>query len=162
MWHRLRIGRREAGRRPATPERDPWLAAARPDRGTGRGEVILQLVGVLLMVSSLTMIPPLLVTLCYGDEADGRFLVSLLNQGGFGLLAWLPVRRSLLDLRTRDGFLVITLFWVFLCGLGALPFMLGSYPHLPLVDAVSEATSGYTTTGARVLSGLDRMPHALL
>ena len=167
MWHGLRIRLREAWRRwgrgrPVAPDRDPWLAGARPDRGTGRGEVILQLVGVLLMVSSLTMIPPVLVALWYGDGADGRFLVSFLIQGGLGLLAWLPVRRRRLDLRTRDGFLVITVFWVVLCGLGALPFMLGSYPHMPLVDAVFEATSGYTTTGATVLSGLDRMPHALL
>lgn len=88
MWHALRIRLREAGRRwgrgrPAAPGRDPRLAAARPDRGTGRGEVILQLVGVLLMVSSLTMIPPLLVALWYGDGADGRFLVLLLVNPDF-------------------------------------------------------------------------------
>src|SRR5690606_12685076 len=66
------------------------------------------------------------------------------------------------DLRNRDGFVVVVAFWVLLSLLGALPFMLSDNPHMPFVDAVFETTSGLTTTGATVLSGLDTMPKAIV
>ena len=66
--------------------------------------------------------------------------------------------RFKVDLRNRDGFVVVVAFWVLLSLLGALPFMLTEHPHMRLVDAVFETASGLTTTGATVLSDLDKRP----
>ena len=90
------------------------------------------------------------------------FAHTLLITLASGLLIWLPVRRQKLDLRNRDGFLVVVAFWVTLSLLSAIPFMLSDKPHMPLVDAVFEAVSGLTTTGATVLTGIDDLPRAIV
>ncbi|MDX1606168.1 MAG: TrkH family potassium uptake protein, partial [Candidatus Competibacterales bacterium] len=82
-----------------------------------------------------------------------------------GLGAWLPVRRCRRELRLRDGFLVVALFWSVLGLSGSLPLMLiEAPPMLPLTftDALFESLSGLTTTGATVLVGLDDLPRGLL
>jgi trk system potassium uptake protein TrkH len=58
--------------------------------------------------------------------------------------------------------MVVVGFWILVSLLSALPFMLSENPHMPIADAVFEATSGLTTTGASVLSIVDNLPHAIL
>jgi len=123
----------------------------------------LYMVGVLMMLFSVTMVPPMGVAWWYDGyavvqpfaEAMGVMLL-------LGVVCWLPVYRYQVDLRNRDGFVVVVAFWVLLSLIGALPFMLSQSPHMPLVDAVFETVSGLTTTGATVLSGLDTMPKAIV
>ncbi len=122
----------------------------------------LQLFGLLLILFSVTMLPPMLIDLYYGEGAALPFAHTLGYTLGGGLLFWLPLRRHKIDLRNRDGFLVVVAFWFTLSLLSALPFMLGERPHMPLVDAVFEAVSGLTTTGATVLSDIDRLPKAIV
>jgi trk system potassium uptake protein TrkH len=91
------------------------------------------------------------------------FLLTFTLTMGTGLACWLPVRRgSLRELHHRDGFTVVVVFWFSLSLLSALPFMLAEHPHMHLVDAVFEATSGLTTTGATILIGLDQLPRAIV
>jgi trk system potassium uptake protein TrkH len=73
-----------------------------------------------------------------------------------------PVRKATLDMRLRDGFLVVAGFWVVLGMFGALPFYFSSAPQISFTDAVFESVSGLTTTGATILVGLDQLPHAIL
>ncbi len=125
----------------------------------------LYMVGVLLMMVSATMLPPIGVAWWYdGAAVIMPFAHTLGVTLGLGLLCWLPLKASRfkVDLRNRDGFVVVVAFWVLLSLLGALPFMLSDNPHMPFVDAVFETTSGLTTTGATVLSGLDTMPKAIV
>jgi trk system potassium uptake protein TrkH len=75
---------------------------------------------------------------------------------------WLPNRSISDELRIRDGFLIVVLFWLVLALSGALPFMLSENPHMSVVDAVFESMSGLTTTGATVLTGLDELPRSIL
>ncbi|MCB1694499.1 MAG: potassium transporter, partial [Pseudomonadales bacterium] len=77
-----------------------------------------------------------------------------------GLLLWLPARGKIGEFRRRDGFIIVTLFWVVLSLLSAIPFMIG--PHLTFIDAFFEAVSGFTTTGATVIVGLDTLPPSVL
>ncbi|WP_440995245.1 TrkH family potassium uptake protein [Arhodomonas sp. SL1] len=121
---------------------------------------VQQLLGLLLMLFSASALPPALVSLAIGDGQLGIFLITFLVGLICGALLWLPVRGDLGEMRTRDGFLVVALFWSVLGIFGALPFMLG--PHLDLTDAVFESVSGFTTTGATVIAGLDRLPLSLL
>ncbi len=123
----------------------------------------LYMVGVLMMLFSATMLPPMAMAWWY----DGYALVVPFAQTmaatlGLGLLCWLPVYQFKIDLRNRDGFILVVAFWVLSSLLGALPFMLSENPHMRLVDAVFETVSGLTTTGATALPGLERVPKSIL
>jgi len=123
----------------------------------------LYMVGMLMILFSTTMLPPMLVAWWYdGPSVVLPFAEAMGAMLGLGVLFWLPVCRYKIDLRNRDGFAVVVLFWVSLSVIGALPFMLSANPHMRLVDAVFETISGLTTTGATVLSGLDTMPKAIV
>ena len=127
--------------------------------------VVQRLLGLLLMVFSLTLLPPALVGLWYGDGAVTPFLLGFALTLLLGTVAWLPVRKVQRELRLRDGFLVVALFWSVLGLFGTLPFLLAEYdPVLPMgfTDALFESLSGLTTTGATVMVGLDNLPHSIL
>ena len=121
---------------------------------------ITGIVGFLCMVFSLTMIPPMLVSLLYADGELLHFVLSFITIHITGLILWLPARQHLGEFRRHDGFIIVTLFWVVLSLLSAIPFMIG--PHLNFVDAFFEAVSGFTTTGATVIVGLDKLPQSVL
>ena len=127
-----------------------------------RSKVILKILGVLLTLFSTTQLPPVLVALWYQENSLNAFMLS----GGLtlltGILCWLPVRNFHRDLRFRDGFLVVVLFWTVLASFGALPFVLSPDVDIRLTDAFFESMSGLTTTGATVLTGLDELPRSLL
>lgn len=123
----------------------------------------LYMLGLLMLLFSITMLPPMAVAWWYdGTEVVQPFADAMGVMLVLGLLFWWPVRRYKVDLRNRDGFAVVVLFWVSLSLIGALPFMLSTKPHMPLVDAVFETVSGLTTTGATVLSGLDTLPKSIV
>jgi trk system potassium uptake protein TrkH len=123
----------------------------------------LHMVGLLMILFSATMVPPMGVAWWYdGYDVVLPFAEALGAMLGLGLLCWLPVCRFKVDLRNRDGFIVVVAFWFLLSLLGALPFTLSDSPHMHFVDAVFETASGLTTTGATVLSGLDNMPKAIV
>ncbi|MGD8796779.1 MAG: potassium transporter TrkG, partial [Thiohalophilus sp.] len=124
--------------------------------------VIQRILGILLMVFSLTMLPPLLVSFIYIDIAFEAFFESFAVILISGIVLWLPVKRQKSDLRLRDGFLVVALFWTILSLFGSIPFLLSPEPHISFTDAVFEAVSGLTTTGATVIIGLDNLPPSLL
>ena len=124
--------------------------------------VIFRVLGLLLMLFSLTLTPPFIVSIVYQDDAHTAFIFSFIIIFMIGLGAWSPVYKSSQDLRTRDGFLITALFWAVLGIAGSLPFMLVEHTHLSLTDAVFESLSGLTTTGATVITGLDDLPKSIL
>lgn len=77
-----------------------------------------------------------------------------------GLGLWWPFRSDRSELKVRDGFLLVSLYWALLGIAGAIPFILGL--HLSFTDAVFEAVSGFTTTGATVIVHLDDLPASVL
>ncbi len=124
--------------------------------------VIARIIGMLLMVFSLTMLAPALVSIWYADGNLKVFLASFAITFITGGALWLSVRRRRGDLTIRDGFLVVALFWLVLGVFGATPLWLSVTPSISIVDAVFESISGLTTTGATVLTGLDDLPKSLL
>ncbi|MGD9386800.1 MAG: TrkH family potassium uptake protein [Gammaproteobacteria bacterium] len=124
--------------------------------------VVLRIVGLLLALFSLTMLPPVAVSWYYADGAGLAFFEAFLFTLLAGLLLYLPLRRHRAELRIRDGFLVVAGFWVVLGFAGAVPLLLVETPAMGFTDAVFEAVSGFTTTGATVLSGLDSLPRSVL
>ncbi|HSH43266.1 MAG TPA: TrkH family potassium uptake protein [Arenicellales bacterium] len=116
--------------------------------------------GILLLFYSLSFLPSIAVSVFYRDGAWLVFTSAALITAGGGVLLWLSNLRFSEELTVRDGFLFVTLFWVVLGVLGALPFILGL--HLGVTDAVFESISGFTTTGATVVVGLDALPPSIL
>jgi trk system potassium uptake protein TrkH len=102
------------------------------------------------------------VALIYRDGAGMPFLYAFAVILGIGLLIWLPVATARQELRVRDGFLVVVLFWVVLGCPARCPFWLSPEPELSVTDSVFESMSGLTTTGATVILGIDELPHSVL
>ena len=124
--------------------------------------VVQRILGLLLMMFSLTMLPPILFSLYYNDHSWLPFVEGFGLTLAAGLLCWLPVHRSKKDLRLRDGFLVVAAFWTVLGTFGAAPLFFSDVLSLSVTDAVFESMSGLTTTGATVLTGLDELPVSIL
>ncbi len=119
-----------------------------------------RLVGVLLLLFSLALMPPILLAWIYGEAVLANLLSTLSLCFGSGLALWLLFRHQRHRIRTRDGFLIVTLLWGIISLAGALPFILTL--HMDMAAAFFESASAFTTTGATVLSGLDQLPHSIL
>jgi trk system potassium uptake protein TrkH len=124
--------------------------------------VILRILGLLLMLFSLTMLPPTLISLWFRDGVWSAFISGIAISVATGLLLYLPNRRSQKELRIRDGFIIAAMFWTVLALFGSLPLMLFGEGSLSLTDAVFESFSGLTTTGATVITGIDFLPESIL
>ncbi len=123
---------------------------------------ICRVLGLLLLLFSLSMLPPVLVGWIYQDGAIEPFILSAVITASVGICLWVPFHRHRHELKTRDGFWVVSLFWFVFCFFAAIPLMLANNLHESLTDAMFETVSGFTTTGATVLIGLDQLPHAIL
>ena len=126
----------------------PWVLSM-------QAKTICRVVGMLLALFSLTMIPPVVVALIYQDGGARAFILSFFITLVTGLGLWLAFRGHREELRVRDGFLIVVLFWTVLSLFGALPFYAMSGLDISFTNAVFESFSGLTTTGATVLSNLD-------
>lgn len=125
-------------------------------------KVIQRILGLLLVLFSSTHIPPIIVSFIYADGAGMAFFNALWITFSLGAILWFPVRHTRQELRLRDGFLVVVMFWTVLGLFGALPLYIASAVNLSLTDAIFESISGLTTTGATVITGLDTLPKSIL
>ena len=125
-------------------------------------KVVQRILGLLLMMFSLTMLPPVVVSLIYGDSQWLPFLEGFAIVFVAGLLAWLPVAKVRKELRLRDGFLVVASFWAVLGIAGSAPLYFADVLQMTFTEAAFESISGLTTTGATVLTGLDDLPESIL
>ena len=120
---------------------------------------ILNLLGILLGIFSLSFIPPLILTYMYSESGGEVFLYSFLFFSIFGCAIWAATRQKNLTLNISDGFVITTLFWVVLACAGSVPFY---FFGLNVSDAIFESASGITTTGATTIVGLDNLPKSIL
>lgn len=120
---------------------------------------VIALVGRLIVLFALLMLVPLGFAWVGGapDGGESAFRVAIAITGGVGLVMSLAMRRFRRELQPRDGFVLVGLTWLVLPAFGALPLWL-AMPDLSFTNAYFEAMSGFTATGATVLSGLDGLP----
>ncbi len=124
--------------------------------------MIAYIIGRLLMMESLCMLPSVVVGYIYGEGSQtiGAFFVTMALLLAVGWMVSNQRPRST-EFYALEGFVVVSLGWVFLSVFGALPFYLsGAVPSY--VDALFESTSGFTTTGASVLGNVLNLPRSLL
>ncbi|WP_341891037.1 potassium transporter TrkG [Variovorax sp. YR752] len=118
---------------------------------------VVALVGRMVVLFALLMGVPLAFALAEHDPAENAFLVGTAITFGCGVLMSLATRRFRRELQPRDGFVLVGLTWLTLPAFGAIPLLL-AIPGLSVTDAYFESMSGFTATGATVLSGLDALP----
>ncbi len=126
-------------------------------------KLIGKLLGMLFMVLSLAMIsaaiwPVLDQEWSSGIAISGASLITFIA----GLLLWIMNKRhDIKKINIKEGYLIVTLTWISMSLLGALPFFL-SGSIASFTDAFFESISGFTTTGASILSDIESMPRGLL
>jgi len=102
----------------------------------------LYMVGLLLMLFSATMLPPMAVAWWYDGYAMMLpFAETLGATLGLGLLCWTPLYRFKVELRNRDGFVLVVAFWFLSSLLGALPFLLADHPDVRFATIRMSASS---------------------
>lgn len=121
---------------------------------------IANVVGALMLVTGGSMILPVICSLIYGENDLYALTISAFAFIFSGLPLYWLFRKSD-DLGVRDGLLVAVFGWVVISALSTLPFLIhGAIPGF--TDAFFEMMSGYTTTGATILTDIESVPHGLL
>ena len=121
-------------------------------------KLVFKVVGRVLLLESAALLLPLLVALLYGEALRPFLLTIALVAGTGGLLSTLSARRSFY---LRDGFATVGLIWIITGLVGALPFWFsGCFPTF--VDCLFESCSGFTTTGATILTNIEALPKGIL
>jgi len=124
-------------------------------------KLIFRLLGALLLIEGLFMLSCITVSLIYRENEIGSLGISGLINIGVGGIIWVVTRNAKKNLSARDGFLIVSMGWIFFSLFGSLPFFLsGEIPSY--TDAFFETVSGFTTTGASILNDIEALPHALL
>ncbi|PWQ99985.1 TrkH family potassium uptake protein [Leucothrix pacifica] len=124
--------------------------------------VIIRILGLLLMLFSFTQLFPVIVGWIYNDSDVMPFVEAFFALLIAGAVTWYPFRQSSNELRLRDGFLVVILFWGVLGVSGSLPLILSGQLEISVTDAIFESISALTTTGATVITNLDNLPYSIL
>jgi trk system potassium uptake protein TrkH len=120
---------------------------------------VANVLGVVLMAFAPMYLLPIATSLVYGDGTTIGFALAMLIDFAAGLLLYLPTRGAR-DLRPRDGYLLVTLAWVFMGAAATIPFFI-TLPHLSVTDVFFETMSALTTTGSTVILGLEYLPPAV-
>ena len=125
-------------------------------------KLIIHLLGAILLIEALAMAPSLAISLIYGDGDWPALLIPMGILVLVGAPPWLMVRsQNNTNLRAKEGFVTVAFAWILLSLFGALPFVLsGVIPDY--VGAVFEAVSGFTTTGATVITDFDNLPRGIM
>jgi trk system potassium uptake protein TrkH len=123
---------------------------------------LLKLIGIITVLLACFMLPSLYVSWFYGEtDAVDAFIRTIIPMLAAGVVITLAVKADFYHLRIRDGYVIVALCWTLASALGAVPFVISGY--IPdYIDAFFETVSGFTTTGASVLTDIEALPKGLL
>jgi trk system potassium uptake protein TrkH len=128
-----------------------------------RGRFIFNIVSVLTLFLGLTMLFPIACGLIYADQSVTPLLISFAVTVVSGLVLYTLTRTPKTEqISPREGLAIVALGWTSIGFFGALPFYLGYGEFQHFVDAFFESVSGFTTTGASVLTQIEEVPKGLL
>lgn len=123
-------------------------------------KIIFRILGFLLLFLGVALITPIPFSLYYGETDWNYFVYSAIICFTLGGLSFIGLDKND-DLRPKEGFAVVTFGWITLSIFGALPFyMSGAIPSF--TDAFFETISGFTTTGASILTDIESLSHGML
>ena len=122
--------------------------------------IIRYIIGWVLVLEAIFLLLPSLVALIYQEKSGVAFIVTAVLCAVIGILltARKPKNKNYY---AREGFVIVALSWIVMSLFGALPFVIsGEIPSY--VNALFEIVSGFTTTGASILSDVEALSHACL
>ncbi|WP_300356344.1 TrkH family potassium uptake protein [Fusobacterium sp.] len=124
--------------------------------------MIKYIIGYILKLEAGFLIFPLLVSFYFKENASMYksyfYTITILLFIGFTFSRKLPKNQKMF---AKEGLVTVSLSWIFLSFFGALPFVFSNY--IPsLIDAFFETVSGFTTTGASILTNVEALPNSLL
>ncbi|MCM1989041.1 TrkH family potassium uptake protein [Oceanirhabdus seepicola] len=123
-------------------------------------KMIFKVLGYLLLIIAFGMIAPLIISAAnnQNDLIPFAISISLTTLTGF-ILTKIPITKK--KIKAKEGLAIVTFGWIFASLFGALPFYLsGSIPSY--VDAFFETVSGFTTTGATIITDIEILPMGIL
>ncbi|NNM21917.1 MAG: TrkH family potassium uptake protein, partial [Flavobacteriaceae bacterium] len=124
-------------------------------------KIIFHLLGLLLLVNGGFMLLASIVSFAYSDGVGEKMVVSGLLTLVAGSLFMLATRNHQKELDKREGYIIVTFGWIFMSLTGTIPYVVtGAIPSF--TDAFFETMSGYTTTGATILSDIESLPKGIL
>lgn len=119
--------------------------------------MIFVLLGWVSCFNAIFMLLPALVGVVFQETASYSFFISSLISLIIGLLLLKFIKPKKKTLYSREGFVIVSLSWIIMSTLGALPlFLSGSIPNF--IDALFESVSGFTTTGASIATSVEDLP----
>ena len=120
--------------------------------------IVLRVLGDILIVESLLMIPSLLIAIYSGGNDINAFLITIILTAFVGLIMRRKKHHKLIN--ASDGLAIVAFGWILASIFGALPLVLSGYTNY--LDAIFETVSGFTTTGATVISNVEALPQGIL
>ncbi len=123
--------------------------------------MVFSTIGKIILGEAALLVLPYIVSLVYNEDCATPFLITILIAAAVGALLTLVFKKKDDVIYSKEGFMIVSLSWIVLSLIGALPFRLsGEIPHY--IDAVFETVSGFTTTGASILTDVEAMSYGLL
>ncbi|MBQ2252974.1 MAG: TrkH family potassium uptake protein, partial [Clostridia bacterium] len=125
--------------------------------------MVFYMVGRILQIEALLFLLPLVCALCYAEYSVAlTFLLCAAIALAVGTLLTLARQaKTHTTIFAREGFVIVSLAWICMSAIGALPFVIeGAIPSF--VDAFFETVSGFTTTGASILTDVESVARGLL
>lgn len=124
-------------------------------------KMVLNVLGLLSAINGIFMLFCIPIALAYNEGVIKTFLDSGMICFVLGAVLIFATRNHRKELKKREGYLIVTFGWLMLAFTGSLPYVLSGY--IPtFTDAFFETISGYTTTGATIVTDIEALPHALL
>ncbi len=123
-------------------------------------KMVCKLVGRFLMVEAALMLLPLAVSFYYNENNSYAYLIVIGILLAVGLIMNVP-KTVTKRIYAKEGFVIVAMSWILMSVFGALPFTVsGAIPSY--IDALFETVSGFTTTGASILTDIEALPNSLL
>ncbi|MBR3987916.1 MAG: TrkH family potassium uptake protein [Clostridia bacterium] len=123
--------------------------------------MVLNTVGHIILAEAALLLLPTIVSVIYLEKCVWSFLITIGIALALGLILKFASRPDSKLIYAKEGFVIVTYAWVLMSAIGALPFFLsGEIPNY--VDAFFETVSGFTTTGASILTDIEAMSKGLL
>ena len=126
-----------------------------------RYKIVLHTVGRVILFEAALLLLPLAVALIYGESCAEAFIITILIAAALGFAVSRLCSGAEKDIFIREGLAIVSLSWISISAIGALPFVIsGEIPSY--IDAFFETVSGFTTTGASILTDVESMSRGLL
>ncbi len=120
------------------------------------------MIGEITVLEGILLVLPLLVSLCYWEETSimaFSIMVLLTLAAGFAIIMLCKPQNKVIY--AREGFVIVTFAWIIMSAIGCVPFVIsGEIPNV--FDAFFETVSGFTTTGASILTDVESMSRGML